>query len=144
MLFITRLMETSMTLDEYFHSLYEEPLIDGYPMWSGLPINKQEKQDMSAFDMWDKDEEPLTKIYFSITTPAVDQYPEHTHTLDINWQDGARWYDVLWEVMSVLEASYGYSIKEKVFFKMHELNIQAEEWHGNPDLAKQMFTKELS
>lgn len=133
-----------MTLDEYFHSLYEEPSIDGYPMWSGLPINKQEKQDMSAFDMWDKDEEPLTKIYFSISTPAVDQYPEHTHTSDITWQDGARWCDVLWEVMSVLEASYGYSIKEKVFFKMHELNIQAEEWHGNPDLAKQMFVKDLS
>jgi hypothetical protein len=130
MLFITRLMETSMTLntqplDEYFHE-----------------INK-EKQGMAIFDDW-IEEEPLTKIYFSITTPAVDQYPEHTHTSDITWQDGARWYDVLWEVMSVLEASYGYSIKEKVFFKMHELNIQAEEWHGNPDLAKQMFTKELS
>jgi hypothetical protein len=130
MLFTTRLMETSMTLntqplDEYFHE-----------------INK-EKQGMAIFDDW-IEEEPLTKIYFSITTPAVDQYPEHTHTSDITWQDGARWYDVLWEVMSVLEASYGYSIKEKVFFKMHELNIQAEEWHGNPDLAKQMFTKELS
>lgn len=117
----------AMTLDDYFHE-----------------INK-EKQNMSTvFDAWQEDEEPLTKIYFSITTPAVDQYPEHTHTSDITWQDGARWYDVLWEVMSVLEASYGYSIKEKVFFKMHELNIQAEEWHGNPDLAKQMFTKELS
>jgi hypothetical protein len=130
MLFTTRLMETSMTLDatalnDYFHL-----------------INK-EKQDMAIFDDW-MEEEPLTKIYFSITTPAVDQYPEHTHTSDITWQDGARWYDVLWEVMSVLEASYGYSIKEKVFFKMHELNIQAEEWHGNPDLAKQMFTKDLS
>jgi hypothetical protein len=130
MLFTTRLMETSMTLDamtleQYFHH-----------------INK-EKQDMAIFDDW-IEEEPLTKIYFSITTPAVDQYPEHTHTSDITWQDGARWYDVLWEVMSVLEASYGYSIKEKVFFKMHELNIQAEEWHGNPDLAKQMFVKDLS
>jgi hypothetical protein len=125
-------MEISMTLntqplDEYFHH-----------------INK-EKQNMSTvFDAWQEDEEPLTKIYFSITTPAVGQYPEHIHTSDITWQEGARWYDVLWEVMSVLEASYGYSIKEKVFFKMHELNIQAEEWHGNPDLAKQMFTKELS
>jgi hypothetical protein len=134
MLFTTRLMETSMTLntqplDEYFHQ-----------------INKEEKQDMAIFDGWTEDgyQEPLTKIYFSITTPAVGQYPQHTHTSDITWQDGARWYDVLWEVMSVLEASYGYSIKEKVFFKMHELNIQAEEWHGNPDLAKQMFTKDLS
>jgi hypothetical protein len=129
MLFTTRLMETSMThepLEDYFHQ-----------------INKEEKQDMAIFDDW-IEEEPLTKIYFSITTPAVEHYPEHTHTLDITWQEGARWYDVLWEVMSVLEASYGYSIKEKVFFKMHELNIQAEEWHGNPDLAKQMFTKDLS
>ena len=108
-------------------------------------INTQEKQDMSnAFDLWDKEEEPLTQIYFSIKTPAVEHYPAHEHTANFQWTDGARWYDVLWEIMGVLEASYGYDIKEKVFFKMHELNIQAEEWHGNPDLAKQMFTKDLS
>jgi hypothetical protein len=125
MLFITRLMETSMTLDEYFHE-----------------INK-EKQDMAIFDDW-MEEEPMTKVYFSITTPAVEHYPEHTHTLDIAWTDGARWYDILWEVMGVLEASYGYEIKEKVFFKMHEFNIEAEETHGNPDIVKQMFTKDLT
>jgi hypothetical protein len=125
MLFTTRLMETSMTLDEYFHE-----------------INK-EKQDMAIFDDW-MEEEPMTKVYFSITTPAVEQYPEHTHTLDIAWTDGARWYDILWEIMGVLEASYGYDIKEKVFFKMHEFNIEAEETHGNPDIVKQMFTKDLS
>ena len=113
-----------MTLEEYFHE-----------------INKQEKQDMSnAFDAWkEEDEEPLTRAYFTIATPAVGQYPEHTHTSEIIWNEGARWYDVLWEVMSVLESSYGYRIKEKVFFKMHELNIQAEELHGNPDIAKQML-----
>jgi hypothetical protein len=127
MLFTTRLMETSMTLDDYFHE-----------------INK-EKQDMAIFDGWDLGaDEPMTKVYFSITTPAVEHYPEHTHTLDIAWTDGARWYDILWEVMGVLEASYGYDIKEKVFFKMHEFNIEAEETHGNPDIVKQMFTKDLS
>jgi hypothetical protein len=128
MLFTTRLMETSMThepLEDYFHL-----------------INK-EKQDMAIFDDW-MEEEPMTKVYFSITTPAVEHYPEHTHTLDIAWTDGARWYDILWEVMGVLEASYGYEIKEKVFFKMHEFNIEAEETHGNPDIVKQMFTKDLT
>ena len=114
-------------LDEYFHQ-----------------INKEEKQDMAIFDDWTEEDEPLTHIFFSIKTPAVEHYPSHEHTANIQWTEGARWYDVLWEVMSVLEASYGYSIKEKVFFKMHELNIQAEEEHGNPDLAKQMFSKELS
>ena len=113
-------------LDEYFHQ-----------------INKEEKQDMAIFDDW-MEEEPMTKVYFSITTPAVEQYPEHTHTLDIAWTDGARWYDILWEIMGVLEASYGYDIKEKVFFKMHEFNIEAEETHGNPDIVKQMFTKDLT
>jgi hypothetical protein len=134
MLFTTRLMETSMTLntqplDEYFHQ-----------------INKEEKQGMAIFDGWTEDgyQEPMTKVYFTITTPAVEHYPEHTHTLDIAWTDGARWYDILWEVMGVLEASYGYGIKEKVFFKMHEFNIEAEETHGNPDIVKQMFTKDLS
>jgi hypothetical protein len=126
MLFITRLMETSMTLEQYFHE-----------------INKQEKQPMSTFNLWDK-EEPLTKVYFSITTPAVEHYPEHTHTLDIAWTDGARWHDVIWELAKVLEASYGYNIKDRVFYKVHELTIEAEETHGDPDLAKQMFNKELS
>ena len=105
-------------------------------------INK-EKQDMAIFDDW-MEEEPMTKVYFSITTPAVEHYPEHTHTLDIAWTDGARWYDILWEVMGVLEASYGYGIKEKVFFQMHEFNIEAEETHGNSDIVKQMFTKDLT
>jgi hypothetical protein len=126
MLFITRLMETSMTLEQYFHE-----------------INKQEKQPMSTFNLWDK-EEPLTKVYFSITTPAVEHYPEHTHTLDIAWTDGARWHDVIWELAKVLEASYGYNIKDRVFYKVHELTIEAEETHGDPELAKQMFNKELS
>lgn len=130
-------------LDEYFHSLYEEPSIDGYPMWSGLPINKQEKQDMAIFDDW-MEEEPMTKVYFSITTPAVEHYPEHTHTLDIAWTEGARWHDVVWEILKVLEASYGYDIKDRVFFQMHKWNIEAEETHGDPDLAKQMFVKDLS
>ncbi len=103
-------------------------------------INKEEQQDMAIFDDWlDENEKPMTKVYFTITTPSVEHYPEHTHTLDIAWTDGARWYDVLWEIMGVLEASYGYNIKEKVFFKMHELNIQAEQEHGNPDIAKQML-----
>ena len=107
-------------------------------------INK-EKQDMAIFDDWiAEDEEPMTKVYFSITTPAVEHYPEHTHTLDIAWTEGARWYDVVWEVLGVLEASYGYGIKEKVFFQMHKFNIEAEETHGNPDLVKQMFEKDLS
>ena len=115
---------THELLEDYFHQ-----------------INK-EKQDMP---IWTQDEdEPLTKIYFSITTPAVEHYPEHTHTLDIAWNDGARWHDVLWELAKVLEASYGYNIKEKVFYHVHELTIEAEETHGDPDLAKQMFSKELS
>lgn len=89
-------------------------------------------------------EEPLTSVYFQINTPAVAQYPKHEHTVRLEWQDGARWYDVVWEVLKVLEAQYGYDIKTKVFFNVHELNIEAEESHGDPDVAKQMFSKELS
>ena len=101
---------------------------------------------MSAFDKWTEDgyEEPMTKVYFSITTPAVEHYPRHEHTVNLDWQEGARWYDVLWEIMGVLEASYGYRIKDKVFFQMGKWSIEAEETHGNPDLAKQMFEKDLS
>lgn len=131
-----------MTLDEYFHSLYEEPSIDGYPMWSGLPINKQEKQTMST--VWKQDEEALTTIYFSIRSPAVEQYPANEHTASIEWQEGATWHQIVWEVLKVIEAQYGYGIKNKVFFNVHGLVREAEETHGDPDLAKQMFEKELS
>ena len=115
-------------LDEYFHQ-----------------INKQEKQDMSTvFDAWREDEEPLTKVYFSIRSPAVEQYPANEHTVSLEWQEGATWHQVVWEVLKVIEAQYGYGIKNKVFFNVHELTIEAEETHGDPELAKQMFTKELS
>jgi len=123
-----------MTLD---NKLTHEPLEDYFHL-----INK-EKQDMAIFDDW-MEEEPMTKVYFSITTPAVEHYPEHTHTLDIAWTEGARWHDVVWEILKVLEASYGYDIKDRVFFQMHKWNIEAEETHGDPALAKQMFEKELS
>lgn len=95
-------------------------------------------------DMYDQYEEPLTSVYFQISSPAVEQYPKNEHTVRLEWTDGARWYDVVWEVLKVLEAQYGYDIKSKVFFNVHELNIQAEESHGDPDIAKQMFSKGLS
>ena len=100
----------------------------------------KELDDMSIF----QDEEPLTSVYFQISTPAVEHYPKHEHTARLEWQDGARWFDVVWEVLKVLEAQYGYDIKDKVFFNVHEMNIEAEETHGDPDIAKQMFSKDLS
>ncbi len=115
---------THEPLEDYFHQ-----------------INK-EKQDMST--VWKQDEEALTTIYFSIRSPAVEQYPANEHTLSIEWQEGATWHQVVWEVLKVIEAQYGYGIKNKVFFNVHELTIEAEETHGDPYLAKQMFSKELS
>lgn len=95
-------------------------------------------------NMDDQYEEPMTSVYFQISTPAVEQYPSHEHTVRLEWQDGARWYDVVWEVLKVLEAQYGYDIKDKVFFNVHKMNIEVEETHGDPEIAKQMFSKELS
>lgn len=89
-------------------------------------------------------EEPLTRIYFSIETPAVSHYPKNVHTLNMEWQDGARWHDIIWEVAKLLEAQYGYEIKTKIFYQVHELTVEAEDSHGDPDLAKQMFSKDLS
>lgn len=89
-------------------------------------------------------EEPLTSVYFQISTPAVQQYPKHEHTIRLEWQDGASWHDIVWEVCKVLEAHYGYDIKNRVFYQVHELSKEAEDSHGDPDLAKQMFSKELS
>lgn len=95
-------------------------------------------------DMYDQYEEPLTSVYFQISTPAVEQYPKHEHTIRLEWNEGARWHDIVWEVCKVLEAHYGYDIKNRVFYKVHELTLEAEDSHGDPDLAKQMFIKDLS
>jgi hypothetical protein len=119
-------METSMThepLEDYFHQ-----------------INK-EKQDMTV---WKQDEEALTTIYFSIRSPAFEQYPANEHTASIEWKDGATWHEVVWELLKVIEAQYGYALKEKVFFNVHKLIIEAEEESGDRALAAQMFTKDLS
>lgn len=88
--------------------------------------------------------EPMTSIYFQIRTPAVQHYPSNEHTVRLEWTEGARWHDILWEVCKALEAHYGYDIKNRVFYQVHELTIEAEDSHGDPDLAKQMFSKELS
>lgn len=90
------------------------------------------------------DDEPLTKVYFMIRSPAVEQYPANEHSVSLEWQEGATWHQIIWEVLKVMEAQYGYAIKDKVFFRVHELVAEAEETHGDPDLAAQMFTKDLS
>ena len=114
---------TYKALEDYFHNLE--------------PVNEDN-------DMNDNYEEPLTSVYFQISTPAVEQYPKHEHTVRLEWNEGARWHDVLWEVTKVLEAQYGYEIKSKIFFQVHELMVEAEDSHGDPELAKQMFSKDLS
>ena len=119
---------THEPLEDYFHQ-----------------INK-EKQGMAIFDGWTEDgyQEPMTKVYFTITTPAVEHYPANEHTVSLEWQEGATWHSVVWELLKVIEAQYGYGIKSKVFFNVHGLTLEAEETCGDPDLAAQMFTKELS
>ena len=115
---------TYKALEDYFYNL--EPI------------------EETAMPLTDQYEEPLTSVYFQISTPAVQHYPKHEHTMRMEWSEGARWYDIVWDVLKVLEAQYGYDIKDKVFFNVHELNIEAEESHGDPEIAKQMFTKDLS
>lgn len=94
--------------------------------------------------IWTHDEEPLTKVYFMIRSPAVAHYPANEHNVSLEWQEGATWHQVMWEIVKVVETQYGYSLRDKVFFQVHDLVIQAEEEMGDPDLAKQMFSKDLS
>jgi hypothetical protein len=114
---------TYKALEDYFHNLE--------------PMNEDN-------DMYGNDEQPLTSVYFQISTPAVEHYPSNEHTIRLEWKDGARWHDIIWEIAKTLEAHYGYDIKNRVFYQVHELSIEAEDSHGDPDLAKQMFSKELS
>ena len=106
-----------------------------------LKVNMKDKTMEFPNDNY---EEPLTSIYFQISTPSVEHYPSNEHTVRLEWKDGARWHDIIWEIAKTLEAHYGYDIKNRVFYQVHELSIEAEDSHGDPDLAKQMFSKELS
>lgn len=115
---------TYKALEDYFSNL--EPI---------------EETEMPLTDQY---EEPMTSVYFQIRTPAVEHYPSNEHTVRLEWTEGARWHDILWEVCKALEAHYGYDIKNRVFYQVHELTIEAEDSHGDPDLAKQMFSKEVS
>ena len=90
------------------------------------------------------EEDPLTTIYFTISSPAVEEYPSNEHSATMSWPSGATWHQVVWEVLKVIEAHYGYSLKEKVFFQVHALVAEAEEANGDPALAEQMFVKDLS
>lgn len=105
-----------------------------------LKVNMKDK----TMELENSYEEPLTSIYFQISTPAVEHYPSNEHTIRLEWKDGARWHDIIWEIAKTLEAHYGYDIKKRVFYQVHELSIEAEDSHGDPDLAKQMFSKEVS
>ena len=121
-------LDKEMTLEDYFHV-----------------INK-ENQDMPPINSFtDESEEPLTDVYFSIRTPTEAHYPSGSHTMSMQWQDGASWHNIIWEILKVLEASYGYSLKEKVFFRVHNEDvIEVEEMYGNSSLAEQMFVKDIS
>ena len=105
-----------------------------------LKVNMKDKTMEFPNDNY---EEPLTSVYFQISTPSVEHYPSNEHNVRLEWKDGARWHNIVWEVCKVLEAHYGYDIKNRVFYKVHELSIEAEDSHGDPDLAKQMFSKEV-
>lgn len=115
-----------MTLDDYFHKL-----------------QKKENESMTI-DLFGEDEEPLTKIYFSIATPRVGHFPEHCQTTDVSWHDGASWMEVLWEVMKTMEASYNYDIKSKVMFQVADMMVIEAYEETDPDMAKQMFVKGVS
>jgi len=77
-----------MELDEYFHNLKKE-----------TKMNKD------------------TKVHFCITEDNSDleEFPD-THFEMTNSYAGPQWITIVEDVLKVLEASYGYPIREKVYY----------------------------
>lgn len=77
-----------MELDEYFHNLKKEP-----------KMNKD------------------TKVHFCITQDNSDleEFPD-THFEMTNSYAGPQWIAIVEDVLKVLEASYGYPIRDKVYY----------------------------
>ena len=77
-----------MELDEYFHNLKKE-----------TKMNKD------------------TKVHFCITEDNSDleEFPD-THFEMTNSYAGPQWIAIVEDVLKVLEASYGYSIRDQVYY----------------------------
>lgn len=77
-----------MELDEYFHNLKKEP-----------KMNKD------------------TKVHFCITEDNSDlqDFPD-SHLEMIKDYAGPTWIEIVEDVLKLLEASYGYSIRDKVYY----------------------------
>lgn len=80
-----------MELDKYFHQLKKEPM-----------MNKD------------------TTVHFCITEDNSDLSDfADTHYEMTNSYAGPQWIAIVEDVLKVLEASYGYSIRDKVFYAVH-------------------------
>lgn len=77
-----------MELDEYFHQLKKEP-----------KMNKD------------------TKVHFCITEDNSDlqDFPD-SHLEMVKDYAGPQWIEIVEDVLKLLEASYGYPIREKVYY----------------------------
>lgn len=77
-----------MELDEYFHQLKKEP-----------KMNKD------------------TKVHFCITEDNSDLQDFPDKTLEMNYAyAGPQWIEIVEDVLKILEASYGYPIRDKVYY----------------------------
>ena len=77
-----------MELDEYFHQLKKD-----------TKMNKD------------------TKVHFCITEDNSDLQDFPDKTLEMNYSyAGPQWIEIVEDVLKLLEASYGYPIREKVYY----------------------------
>lgn len=77
-----------MELDEYFHQLKKD-----------TKMNKD------------------TKVHFCITEDNSDLQDFPDKTLEMNYSyAGPQWIEIVEDVLKILEASYGYPIRDKVYY----------------------------
>lgn len=81
-----------MELEDYFHNIIQ-----------------QEKEDMTM------NKDTMVSFYIAQDNSDLAEYPNTMHQMQ-NEYNGPTWIEVLEDVIKVLEASYGYNIRDKVFY----------------------------
>jgi hypothetical protein len=125
-------METSMTLEQYFHTIINQPRIvyvkettmfDKTKMFFNEQIEKLNTLLTKPVAFVEEDPKLHDDGYWAFEMYTPEWINEHgetlkpVHTVLVEPHEGA-WMEVLDNVLNAMEAHYGYNIKEQVYYSV--------------------------
>jgi hypothetical protein len=140
-------METSMTLDEYFHKIVNTQQPKELTMFEYLK-NKWQELTTTRYGFVEEPETLSMKDYWAFeihTAEWIDEYNEVRpvkHDVIIK-DNGSTWHEALDQILDVMGDHYGYNIKEQVYYSVNfPLNIEGETGHSrmlNDEVLQQLL-----